>query len=122
MAKKCRAQKSKSKGKASWPKKAWVVQGGSHLRPTENHLEKAVSELFLLASTSATITAQTTSKMDDGGPQCATIRIEGVPATELMDTGSNIIISVDLFKRVVANAGLKKKDFKTAYLPVMLLR
>jgi len=53
--------------------------------------------------------------MDDGGPQSATIRIEGVPVTGIIDTGSSItIISANLYKKVVADARLKKEDFKTA--------
>ena len=65
--------------------------------------------------TPATITAQTTSKMDDGGLQSTIIKIKGIPVTGIIDTGSDItIISVDLFKKIVVDAGFKKEDFKTA--------
>ena len=89
--------------------------GSSHLRcslPIESHFEKVVGKLFM---TPATITAQTTSKMDDGGFQSTIIKIKGIPVTGIIDTGSDItIISVDLFKKIVADAGFKKEDFKTA--------
>ena len=52
---------------------------------------------------------------DDGSPQSATVKIEGVSVTGIIDTGSDIIIiSGDMFKTVIAKAGLKKVEFKTA--------
>ena len=47
--------------------------------------------------------------------QSATVKIEGVPITGIIDAGPDItIISVDMFKIVIAKAGLKKEEFKTA--------
>ena len=52
---------------------------------------------------------------DDGSPQSATVKIEGVPVMGIIDTGSDItIISGDMFKTVIAKAGLKREEFKTA--------
>ena len=55
-----------------------------------------------------------TDLTDDGSPRSATVKI-GVPVTGIIDTGSDItIISGDMFKTVIAKAGLKKEEFKTA--------
>ena len=52
---------------------------------------------------------------NDGSPQSATVKIEGVPITGIIDTGSDItIISGDMFKIVIVKAGLMKEEFKTA--------
>ena len=51
---------------------------------------------------------------DDDSPQSATVNIEGVAVTGIIDTGPNItIISGDMFKTVIAKARLKKEEFKT---------
>ena len=51
---------------------------------------------------------------DDDSPQSATVNIERVPVTGIIDTGSDItIISGHMFKTVIAKAGLKKEEFKT---------
>ena len=53
-------------------------------------------------------------RADDDSPQSATVNIEGVPVTGIIDTGSDItIISGDMFKTVIAKARLKKEEFKT---------
>ena len=50
----------------------------------------------------------------DDSPQSTTVNIEGVSVTEIIDTGSDYtIISGDMFKTVIAKAGLKKEEFKT---------
>ena len=55
-----------------------------------------------------------THQAGDDSPQRATVNIEGVPVTGIIDTGSDItIISEDTFKIVIAKAGLKKEEFKT---------
>ena len=51
---------------------------------------------------------------DGDSPQSATVNIEGVAVTGIIDTGPNItIISRDMFKTVIAKARLKKEEFKT---------
>ena len=45
----------------------------------------------------------------------ATVEIAGVPATSLVDTGADItIMGPEVFKKVAAVAGLKKRQFKPA--------
>ena len=52
---------------------------------------------------------------DDDDLQSATVNVEGVPVTGIIDTGLDItIISGDMFKIVIAKAGSKKEEFKTA--------
>ena len=51
---------------------------------------------------------------DGDNPQSATVNIEGVAVTGIIDTGPNItIVSGDMFKTVIAKARLKKEEFKT---------
>ena len=51
---------------------------------------------------------------DGDSPESATVNIEGVAVTGIIDTGPNItIISGDMFKTVIAKARLKKEEFKT---------
>ena len=45
----------------------------------------------------------------------ATVKIAGVPATGLVDTGADItIMGPEMFKKVAAVSGLKKRQFKPA--------
>ena len=56
-------------------------------------------------------------RVEDQGSQsrCARIRIAGVPVYGIVDSGADItIIGGDLFRRVAANARLRKRDFKKA--------
>ena len=50
---------------------------------------------------------------DDSLKVLMLIYVEEVPVTGIIDTGSNItIISGNMFKTVIAEAGLKKEEFK----------
>ena len=51
----------------------------------------------------------------------ATVKIEGVAVTGIIYTGSDItIISGYMFKTVIAKAGLRKEEFKTANKQALL--
>ena len=56
-------------------------------------------------------------RVEDQGSQsrCARVRIAGVPVYGIVDSGADItIIGGNLFRRVAANARLRKRDFKKA--------
>ena len=55
-------------------------------------------------------------RVNDKGscPQLAGVEIQGVPAQGIIDSGADISIMGELFKRVAAVARLKRRDFKRA--------
>ena len=76
--------------------------------------QEIVKILFPLTITTDSTLSAAVDVADDGSPQSATVKIEGVPVMGIIDTGSDItIISGDMFKTVIAKAGLKKEEFKT---------
>ena len=66
--------------------------------------------MFPSTLTTASTLSAAVDLVNDGSPQSATVKIEGVPITGIIDAGSDItIISGDMFKIVIAKAGLKKE-------------
>ena len=59
-------------------------------------------------------TVDTVRVSDKGGsPQYVNVKIQGVPTSDVIDTGADItIIGGGLFKKVAIAARLRKKDFR----------
>ena len=80
--------------------------------PGESRFQEVAENLFTFISATTSTLTQATHQTDDDSPQSATVNVEGVPVTGIIDTGSDItIISGDMFKTVIAKAGLKKEEF-----------
>ena len=116
----CKVQKAESEGKSNLPRKNRVIRGSNRpgveaSSPEKNQFQKVVEILFPSNSTTSPTVGQGTCQGEEGSPQSVTVKIEGIPVTGIIDTGSDIsIVSGDLLKTVVNAAELKKEDFKPA--------
>ena len=117
LARDCKTQRSESEGRTRISKKTNILRSGSQSEgssPGESHFQEVAENLFPFISATTSTLTQATHQTDDDSPQSATVNIEGVPVTGIIDMGSDItIISGDMFKTVIAKAGLKKEEFKT---------
>ena len=77
-----------------------LLRGSS---PGIDNFQEIVKILFPSTLTTVPPLFAAVNLMDDGSPQSATVKVEGVPVTGIIDTGSDIIIiSGDMFKIVIA--------------------
>ena len=117
MARDCKTQRSESEGRTRISKKTNILRSGSQSEgssPGESCFQEVAENLFPFISATTSTLTQATHQTDDDSPQSATVNIEGVPVTGIIDTGSDItIIGGDMLKTVIAKAGLKKEEFKT---------
>ena len=96
-------------------------RGQPQRNPTQNRrvqvTEESKLEDFLYSSTSDSEDGEVRIvKVNDKGSQtvCAKVQIMGVPAYGIIDSGADITILGELFKKVAAVARLKKKHLKKA--------
>ena len=98
-------------------KKTNAVHSGSQFGDNssgESRFQEVTKTLFPCISATTSTVTPATHVADGDSPQSATVNIEGVAVTGIIDTGPNItIISGDMFKTVIAKARLKKEEFKT---------
>ena len=111
LARDCKTQRSESEGRTRISKKTNILCSGSQSEgssPGDSRFQEVAENLFPFISAMTSTLTQATHQTDDDSPQSATVNIEGVPVTGIIDTGSDItIISGDMFKTVIAKAGLK---------------
>ena len=61
------------------------------------------------------IPGQNDSHGEESSRKGVTVEIEGVPATGIIDTGSDItVVEICLIKTIITTAGLKEENFKPA--------
>ena len=113
----CKEPKSESKGKpAAKPSSATTKrQGGSSTKQVTT-AEISEDPLEYLLSGSDEETVKNVELKDRGSePKCATMLLQGVQATGLIDSGSDItIMGGELFKEVAITAKLRKRDLLRA--------
>ena len=113
----CKEPKSESKGKpAAEPSSATTkTQGGSSTKQVTT-AEISEDPLEYLLSGSDEETVKKVELKDRGSePKCVTVLLQGVPATGLIDSGSDItIMGGELFKEVAITAKLRKRDLLRA--------
>ena len=70
--------------------------------PAESHFQEVIEILFPSTSTTTSTLTSAAHQAGDDSPQSATVNIEGVPVTGIIDIGSDITItSGDMFKTVI---------------------
>ena len=115
LAKQCRQRKSESNPTEDKKWKKETTATTNAIRST-NKQEISDPMNFLCSDSDTDGSINVVSITDQGSHlRTATVEIAGVPATGLVDTGADItIMGPEVFKKVAAVAGLKKRQFKPA--------
>ena len=112
LAKQCRQRKSKSNPIEDKKQKKGKETTAITKTIISTSQQETSDPLYFLSSDSDTDGSINLVRITDQGSHLrkATVEIAGVPATGLVDTGADItIMGPELFKKVAAGAGLKKR-------------
>ena len=115
---KCPQARQESKGRTTPSARTKQVRSRTRSRCRSDPTEELEPEEFLHSSSDEDPPAQVNGvRITDKGSvtQCVKVRVQGVPAYGLIDSGADItILGGSLFKKVATVARLKKRNFMKA--------